>query len=229
MVKETQTETDVQRRAQALLLDEAKQNVREEELVKFWQKYQYFIYIFIIAIVLSVAAVQLYKSHKQQVLLADSDTYENAVVLNAKGQTQDALQTLKTLESAKTNYKYLSMIRRAGILFEEKQPEQAFALLQLVQQDKNAPEALRVVALFATVAQQIDTKDPQELQPLIAPYLAASSPWYGTAVELQVFLLLRQQKSDEAVSLIDQALTVSSVSQQEKDRLSSIKQALTGK
>ena len=203
--------------------------MHNEQLAQFWKKYKILVYIIVVLLVLFVAGMEAYKAHRLTVLTSNSDTYEQAVILNAKGQTEEALATYEKLQNAGTNYKYLSMLRRAGILFEQEKKQEALSLLRNVYEDKSAPNVLQTIAIFGFVSQQIDTMDTTQAHNMIAPYLVASNPYYGTAVELEIILLIKQNKKPEAVSLIDQALTVTSVSQEAKQRLSVIKQGLTDK
>ena len=221
--------SDEQQRAQQLLMKEAVENMHNEQLSLFWKKYKYLVYTLIVALVLGVAGIEAYKTHKSRVLLQDSDTYEQAAVLNAKGKTQEALDKYASLQNANTNYKYLSMLRRAGILFEQNENEQALSLLKTVYDDKSAPEVIRTIALFGYASNQIETLPPEQIHTMIVPYLVAGNPFYGSATELEIVLLVRQNKQNEAVSLIDQALTISSLSSATKERLTVMKQALTHK
>ena len=220
---------DSEQRAQDLLFSEAVENMHNEQIMRLWNKYKYLFWTAIIAVVLAVACLEVYKNHQMKMLIYASDQYEQAAVLNAKGQVDEAFESYAALQYSKTNYKYLSMLRRAGIMFENDQPDQALPLLQAVYSDDVAPEVLRVSALFGWVTHQIDTADVQELHRMIAPYLVATSPWYGTAVELEVMLQLRQNKTADALSYIDQALSVTSLPASTKERLETMKQALTGK
>ena len=220
---------DEQQRAQELLIEEAVENMHNEQLSQFWKKYKYLVYTLIVALVLSVAGMEAYKTHKYNTRLADSDTYEQAAVLYAKGQTDEALEKYTSLQNAKTNYKYLSMIRRAGILFEQNKADDALALLKTVYEDKSTPEVIKAISAFGLASNQINTLPPAQVHALIDPYLTATSPWYASAVELEVALLKKQGKTQEAISLIDQALTVSSIPALAKERLTIMKQALIGK
>ena len=95
---------DEQQRAQELLIEEAVENMHNEQLTQFWKKYKYLVYTLIIALIVAVAGLEAYKVQKNKTLIADSNIYEQAAVLNAKGQTEEAIAKYESLQNAKTNH-----------------------------------------------------------------------------------------------------------------------------
>ena len=160
--------------------------------------------------------------------MAESDVYENAAVLNAKGQVDAALAQYSSLENGKTNYRYLAQMRKAGILFETGKNTEALEILNTLRQDKNVPEVLRAASALGYVSHQVESGDVAQLQEILNPYLTVGNVWYGTAVEMSVLLMLRDGQLEKANKMLDEALSMTSISAGVKTRLSIMKKALAG-
>ncbi len=219
---------DDESRAQEILIDEVTENLHNEQLKQVWDKYKYVLFGTIFAVILAVAGMEAFKANTMKTRLSESDTYEQAAVLNAQGQTDAALAKYASLEQGKTNYKYLAQMRRAGILFDEGKTEDGIALLKNLSQNTGAPEAIRAVAVLGLVSQQIESAPAEELQALLAPYLSPSNVWYGTAVEMSILILIRDGKMEQAQNLIKEALSVSSLPAAQRERLTIIQAAFEG-
>ena len=185
---------------------EVDENLRAEHFQKMWNKYRKFIFGAVALVLLLTVAHQLYLNARLKVRLSESDKYEQAAVLNAKGEAEGALALYRELQDGRKNYKYLSQMRIAGILFEQKKDKEALALLNALRQDKSAPEALRSVAAIGYVSHQVDTGNIKELQDILNPLMTPKNAWYGTAAELSVLLLLRENETQKAKRLLDESL-----------------------
>lgn len=212
--------------AQDVLIDEVTKDLHDEQIINFWKKYKYMIFLLVILFIAALAAMEGYTSWKRKTRLAESDIYEQASVLNAQGQPKAAIEKYDSLQNGKTKYRYLAKIRKAGILFEEKKDAEALAILDQLRQDEKVPETLRAIAALGYVSHQVETGNPSELQSILNPYLTVGNVWYGTAVELSVLLLVREKQFDKAQKMIDEALSMSNVSDSVKEHLTVMKKVL---
>ena len=200
------TEKTQQEIYQESFIREVDDDLRAEQFQKMWNKYRKFIFGAVALVLLLTVAHQLYLNARLKVRLSESDKYEQAAVLNAKGQTEGALALYRELQDGRTNYKYLSQMRMAGILFEQKKDKEALDLLNTLRQNKKAPESLRSVAAIGYVSHLVDIGDVKELQDILNPFMTPKNAWYGTASELSVLLLLRQNEVEKAKRLLDESL-----------------------
>jgi len=200
------TEKTQQEIYQESFIREVDDDLRAEQFQKMWNKYRKFIFGAVALVLLLTVAHQLYLNARLKVRMSESDKYEQAAVLNAKGQTEGALALYRELQDGRTNYKYLSQMRMAGILFEQKKDKEALDLLNALRQNKKAPESLRSVAAIGYVSHLVDTGDIKELQDILNPFMTPKNAWYGTASELSVLLLLRQNEVEKAKRLLDESL-----------------------
>ena len=200
------TEKTREELSQEALILEVNEDLKAERLQKMWNKYKKYVFGLVFLILLGTVAIQFYQNARLKVRLSESDEYESAAVLNAKGESEGALAVYRELQAGRTNYKYLSQMRMAGILFDQEKDKEALAILNTLRQDKDAPEALRSVAAIGYVSHLIDTGDAKELQGILNPMMTPGNAWYGTASELSVLLLLRENEPEKAKRLLDESL-----------------------
>ena len=227
-MKNSKPVKDNVRLAQDILIDEVTEDLHNEQIYQMWQRYKYFFVGAVIFIIASLAGLEMYTSWKTKTRLAESDIYEAAAVLNAKGQVQEALAKYDTLKDGKTNYAYLASMRKAGILLEEGKKEEALTLLDDLRQNQKAPEVIRAMAALGFVSQQIETADVAYLQSILNPYMTVGNPFYGMAAEMSVLLLIKDGQIEKANKLLDETLSMQRVSENVKERLNIIKKALAG-
>ena len=214
--------------AQDILMNEVTEELHNEQIFQMWQRYKYVFIGAVVLVIASLAGLEAYTSWKTKVRLAESDTYEAAAVLNAKGQVQEALAEYETLKDGKTNYAYLALMRKAGILLEEGKKDEALAVLDELRQNQKAPEVIRAMATLGFVSQQFETADVSYLQSILNPYMTVGNPFYGMAAELSVLLLIKDGQNEKASKLLDETLSMTRVSSNVKERLNIIKKALAG-
>ena len=224
--KNSKAQKDDIQLAQDILVDEVTKDLHDEQIMNMWKKYKYLIFLSVIVVIAALAGMEGYTSWKRKTRLAESDTYEQASVLSAQGQSAAAMEKYDSLQNGKTNYRYLAKIRQAGILFEEKKDKEALEILNQLRQDEKVPETLRSIAALGYVSHQIETGDVAELQSILNPYLTVGNAWYGTAVEMNVLLLVRENQFDKAKKMIDEALSMSNLPDAVKEHLSVMKKVL---
>ena len=224
--KKNKVEKTEETNFQDMLISEVTEDLHNEQIMKMWQKYKILIFLTIILVIGVLAGMEGYLSWKRKVRLAESDTYEQAAVLNAQGQSEEALTKYGSLKDGRTDYRYLAEMRQAGILFDEGKDKEALDVLNALRQDNSAPETLRAIAALGYVSHQVETGNPEELQSILNPYLTVGNSWYGTAAELSIMLLIREGKIEKANKMLDEALSMSDIPSVVKEHLSVIKKVL---
>ena len=190
---------------QELLCQEVDQALYDEKIQNLWKKYHKALFVGVAAIILATMGVEMWRDYRHTRLLKESDMYEAAAVLNAKGKADEALAQYEQLAGASSEYRTLAQMRIVGILQEQNKPAEALQKLQTLQADPSVKGVLHDAVTLALVRMQLaENQTPQ--QNLLTPYLKPSSSWYGIAVEIQALIFLKQQEKAQAVSLIEQAL-----------------------
>ena len=200
---------------------EVDEELRQERLRKWWMKYRFVVFGVVIGVILGTIASEWYAAWQKKVSIAESDRYENAVILGVQGETEKALAELDLLsQEGKTGYRYIAKIAAAGILLDGDKKSEAYEMLLNLAQDENAPKALRDVALISYVGHRADNGNTVELQQLLKPILAdVNSPYYGMAVEQSVLMHLLSGEKEQASALLDKALAAQTLTETVRERL----------
>ena len=218
MKKETQDE--VEKIQQAILEREVEEELQKERLMNFWKKYRAVIIGGIVLIIGVTVGNEIYRSWLTKTRLAESDQFEQAVLLNYTGNEEQSMAIYQNLaDSAKTGYKYLAQMRLAQNALSHNDMQQAGLILKNLMNDSGAPIELRNVARLSFIGNQIDTLPTAELQQELQPLLNSSNAFYGSAVELQAILLMKEKKLSEAKEVLTKAIGLPTLANDEKDRL----------
>lgn len=222
-----QTPDEIEKIQQAILDREVEEELQKERLINFWNKYRFLIIGGVVAVIVSVAGTQGYHSWYSKVRLKESNIFENAAVLNVSGKQEEALKNLNTLSStAKTDYKYLAELKKAGIYLSQNSKEEALKTLKALSEAKSAPEALKSVALLSYVGHQIESGNADELQALLTPLLEAKNAYFLPATELKVAILLKQNKKEEAKKTLQEAALNPNLTPNATERINTLLSAI---
>lgn len=204
---------------------EVDEELRQERLRKWWMKYRFVVLGGVIGIILGTIGSEWYAAWQQKISIAESDRYENAVILGVQGETEKALAELDMLaQDGKTGYRHIAKIAAAGILLDGDRKADGYEMLLDLAQDEQAPKALRDMALVSYVGHRSDNGNTVELKRLLEPVLAdTSSPFYGMAVEQAVLMHLLSAEQEQAAALLDKALAVQTLPPQLRERLNNLK------
>lgn len=204
---------------------EVDEELRQERLRKWWMKYRFVVVGGVIGVILGTIISEWYAAWQKKVSIAESDRYENAVILGVQGETEQALAELDLLaQDGKTGYRHIAKIAAAGILLDEGKKAKGYDMLLELAQDEQAPKALRDMALVSYVGHRSDNGNTVEMQQLLSPVLAdTTSPFYGMAVEQAVLMHLLSAEQEQATALLDKALTVQTLTPQLRERLINLK------
>lgn len=205
---------------QAILEREVEEELQKERLINFWKKYRAVIIGSIILIIGITAGSEIYRSWMNKTRLAESDKFEQAVLLNYTGDEKQSMELYQQLAtSAKTGYKHLAQMRLAQNAFAHNDHTTAVNYLRSIMNDSSAPTELRDVSRLSIVGNQIGIAPATELQKELQPLLDHPNAFYSSAVELQAILLLEQKKIAEAADVLNKAIGLPTLTNEEKDRL----------
>ncbi len=215
-----QTPEELERIQQAILEREVEEELQKERLMNFWKKYRVAILGGLVVILGITIGSELHRSWYDKIRLAESDQFEQAVLLSFTGKEEQANQVYQKLaDTAKTGYKYLAQMRLAQNALVSNESKKGIQYLSTLMNDSGAPEELRDVARLAVVGHQIGSVPATQLQQDLQPLLDKQNGFYASAVELQAVLFLEQKKTKEAVDVLNNAIALPTLSADAKDRL----------
>lgn len=198
---------------------EVDEEMEQERLAQTWQKYRGWIIGGVAAILLFTAGTQIYRSWWQEVRLAESDVFENAVLLSHNKKFEEAEQGFQKLaESAHTGYKTLANMELAALFLQQGKKEQALETYKKVIDSTGKKEPLHFVALISYTGHQIDSANPKEMLDLLKPALDNTN-FQGLATEIAVAYLQRNHDKKQAKELIQKALANPTLTEENQARL----------
>ena len=204
---------------------EVDEDIQQEKIKHFWAKYRFLVYATIVLILAATAGIQLYQSWKMKLRLAESDAFENAVVQLYAHKEEEALPALQALaQNGKTGYRYLAQLEFAGALMRSNKTEEALGEFKNLMNSR-APQNLRQVARLSYVGQLVDTADPKEMLEILDPTIK-DPHFVGMAAELASVLYLRENKKQDALDMLQSALSTPNLSPVVTKRLQSLKQMI---
>ncbi|MBC6497558.1 MAG: tetratricopeptide repeat protein [Alphaproteobacteria bacterium GM7ARS4] len=180
------------------LLREIEQDLRNEKLRRLWRRFAPWIVggvVFVVASVSVGVGYQHYQTHLREswgdlLIRSLSDTEEQS--------WQDAKIPLKDLiGQAAAGYDSLARFQQASLYIQDNKIEQAIALYDQLEQ-RAATKPLRDLAVLLSTYYQLDQEDTDVLLRKLAPLLDKDNLWHDSALEMQGYLFLKQERYPDA-------------------------------
>lgn len=213
---------EVEKIQQRIFEREVDEELQQEKLMQFWQKYRFVIIGGISAVLLATIGYEVHRSWWQKVRLGESDQYENALLSAYTGKPEEAITQLKLLsEEGKTGYQYLAQMEAAGILLASNRQDEALSILSALASNEKAPIQLRHTATLAVVGHQLESGDASKLQSMLQPMMRSDNDFSVLAAELSALLYIRENQAEKAIQVLEEALN-KQISSQTKQRLNGL-------
>ena len=222
MAKEQKTrEEEAAEIQQHIFEQEVDDELRQEKLAALWKKYRFIVFGGIIAIIGGTIAMEWYQAWHLKVRMAESDRFENAVILSVQGKDDEAFGILRDLgKNAKTGYRFVAKMEEAGLMLKQKKIREASALLKELANDEKAPQPVRDAALLSYVGHNFDSGNTAELIQQLNPLVQnEKGAFYGPAVELVARMRMLSGDKEKAQTLLKKALENPDLTPQTKEIL----------
>jgi len=174
-------------------LREVDENLRRDQARDFAKKYGAWL---IAAVVLFLAAVGgwlYWQQYQQKQAEAQSEELTKIYTQIGAGQTKQAQQGLKGLESSGNSVvRTLALLTEAAVALDANDKATAIAKYNAVANDSHAPQPYRDVALIRSVGMQFDQMKPEDVISKLQPLTKPGEPWFGTAGELTAMAYVKQ-------------------------------------
>ena len=181
---------------------EIEQEVRRDQALKLWSKYQIPIFILAALIVAATGAWRFYQNRQQQQSEAAGAGYETAIQLARDGKTADAQRALDEIGKGTGGYALLARFQAADTQA-PKDSAGATKAYDAIAGDPQTPSLLKDLARLRAALLHVDDADPanvtQRLQALAAP----GDPFHALAREQLAVLALKQKNYKEAGRWLD--------------------------
>jgi hypothetical protein len=181
------------------LIDEIKEDIRLDQLVKFWKKYANFIIAGLVAIILVTAGSVFWEHLKNQKNLKYAGLYEKALHAADAKHPEKANEILSLLKDKHDGYTVLAAFKKSH-LTNTKQEDRFKVYLDLAA-NKQIEAKFRELAIILWGYEGFENLDHDALAKKIEPIANGASVWRDSAIELLGLLAIRQNNLKRAAEL----------------------------
>ena len=189
--------------ATELLIREVDDDLRQESLEKLWKKYGSLAIGAALAVVLTVAGAQAWRTWQHNQGLQSSVRFSEANQLldsGDKAKGQDALQGLTDTGTA--GYRLLAEMKLAQVKLAAGDVAGAAALYDTIAATSGVDDLYRDMAVLKSAYLKIETGDAAVVEKTVTPLAVESSPWRHSAREVLALLALKAGDRDKALELL---------------------------
>lgn len=202
------------------LLREVDEELRREQMEKFWKKNSGLILGGAVALVVLVAGYQVLESRRIASAQAGGAKLEAAMSLAEQNKEDEASKAFE--EIAKTGpkgYANLAKLHVAGAQIKAGKTDEALATYQSLADDAGADPLLKNFAQLQAASLRMGQADFTEMQNRLNSLTADSSPFRVSARELLGFAAYKAGKTDEARKLLEPLLIDPAATRAIQDRI----------
>lgn len=180
-------------------LREVDEELRKEQLLRFWQKYGLAI-VAVAALALVGAIGWQWSKHRAQGLAEAAGTrFETAARGLGDAPSEEALKTFAAMAAdAPAGYRALARFRVAAEHLKAQRPAQALAEYEAIGADRTGDPILRDYAVLQAAMLRMDTAEWTEMENRLNPLVSGSSPWRPAAREALALAAMKAGRTDVA-------------------------------
>lgn len=211
-------------------LREIDEELRQEHYEKLWKRYGKYVIGAAVALVVTVAGYQTWRSSVTESRRAEGERFAAALILAQSDKTQEAERALAAIAAdGGAGYAMLARFRAAAVLSSAGDHAGARAAFSAIA-DGGAPERYRGLArmLAALQALAAGAGDLDAVSRALEPLMADDGPWRHSAREMAALITLEQgntgQAREQLNKLADDATAPGGVRARARELLESIGQ-----
>lgn len=215
------------------ILEELRQEAREEKIFGLWQKYKNHVYAGVSAVLLLTVVYTLYGHYQKSQLEKYALQYANALSIAEKSPEKSLVLFEKIAGETSSVYGALSRLWAAYLLEQKGETENAHAVYAQALKEENsflkrgkAHLALKEFLFFKKAYASASQADPDHLMKEVLPFAHGGNVWRLSAYELLAILSLRKNRSDEARVYLDKILDDAQAEEAFKIRARALKSGL---
>jgi hypothetical protein len=183
---------------------EVDEEVRRDQALQFWQKYQNYAIAFALLVILATAAWKAFTTYQTRAAEEAGSRYEAAVQLLRDGKSGEAKTAFASLAAgAPAGYRLLAGFAAAQATAATDSAAGAKAFEALAA-DSATPALMQTVAEIRAAYLRLDDSDLNELKRRLEPLTGAAMPFRNDAREILGYAALKANDFDLAAGEFDQ-------------------------
>ncbi len=206
------------------IFDEVSEELKQDQLIKTWKKYSKLIITLLVIVVLSIISYQLYLKWDNDRMNAISEDYLKALQHLENQNFSDSKEFfLKNIHKQENGYKMLSLFGLAEANFKDGNINEMISNYKAIYENENNNEYYRHLSRILSVIKD-NRSSFNEQKMILDPILNSPSKLQLLAAELELILLIKFNKINEAKETLKSLLKRNDMSIEQKSRLELIKQ-----
>lgn len=182
------------------LLKEVDEAVRQDDLLKFWQRFGRWLIGAVLVGLVVFGAWLFWQNRQKEQAEADGERFSELLLKARTNQIDEAGYKALGKDSAQ-GYHAAALLTRAGVLAQRGDVKGAVAAYGAIAGDDALAQPFRDLATLRQVSLQFDSLPPQQVIDRLRPFAEAGNPWFGSAAELSALAYLKMGKPDLAAAL----------------------------
>ena len=207
------------------IFDEVSEELKQDQLIQFWKKYSKYFFSSALVLIISFLGYFFYNQWKQKTLENTSSQYFSAIKKLENKEFESSLEDFsKGVNENNRGYKILSLFGLAEANFKLGKINEMILNYETIYTNQDIDIYYRDLARLLTVMKN-NTKTFEEQINILQPILNSPSKLELLASELKILLMIKFNKIDDAKKSIDQLLSRSEISFEQKNRIDLIRKA----
>lgn len=207
-----------------VFIREVSEEVKNDNLKIFWNKYGLFIVLFVVLAVSAAVSFETIKSWRDKQYQARTESYLMSINAN---DFENSLKALENIAAGNNGiYSELARIQIANILYEQNKTTEANDMLQAIVDNEELNPRIRNLAALKLATYKIDTAPRAEIEALLLPVANADNSWSPVAKDLLAMTAIKNGDIESARQIYVSLLESGKVSENFKNRIQDLLSAL---
>lgn len=207
-------------------IQEVTEDVKNDNLKAFWNKYGLYIVLFVVLSVSMAVGFETIKNWRNKQLQNKTEAYISAVIQS--GNYDGSIKALEKIAAGNYGiYSQLARMQIADILFEQNKTEDALNMLESILKNEALNPRIRHLATLKLATYKIDTAPASEVRTLLEPIVKEQNTWSPLAQEMLAMLSIKEGNFDQARNIYNEMLQNENLSENFKNRIQDMLSALS--
>lgn len=198
-------------------INEVTEDVKNDELKVFWNRYGLFVILFVVLVVSAAVGFETLKNWRNNKYGVTTEKYIAVVGTPDLDEAKDSLEKIAQNDSG--IYSELARIQIVNILFEQNKNEEAAEVLEKAVNDKALDHRIRTLAALKLAAYKLDTAPRGEIETLLQPVVAANDSWTPLAQDLRAISAIQSGDIEDARRIYTELLGSNNLSENFRARI----------
>ncbi len=186
-------------------IKEVTEDVKNDNLKAFWNKYGLYVILFVTFAVCSAVGFETIKSWHQRQLQLKTEAYVSAMV--REGNYENSIKALEKIAVGNYGvYSELARLQIADILFEQNKLQDALNMLKAIVDNDKLSVKVRHLATLKLASYMIDEAPAAEVKALLEPVVNENTSWSPLAQEMLAMVAIKEGNFDKARQIYNDIL-----------------------